>query len=164
MNYQTVFEVTDKSFSWMCLIPLLVSAVLFFFAWYNRKYRHGLPGVKIGIIVLTIIGGITLFISIILIPTSLLNQLETKQKYTSGRYQLIEGKIVDFHPMPVEGHSNESFTLNGVYFEYSDFQPMYSFNNSASHGGPIRFEGQQVRIGFITDKGKNLILRVDVKK
>ena len=163
MNYQTVFEVTDKSFSLMCLIPLLVSAGLFFFAWYNRKCRLGLPGVKTDIIGLCIIGGITLFVSIILILDSLINQLEINKKYTSGRYTLKE-KIMDFYPMPVEGHSDESFTLNGIHFEYSDFEPMYSFNNSASHGGPIKFEGQQVRIGFITNKGKNIILRVDVKK
>ena len=102
--------------------------------------------------------------SIILISSILTSRLEIKEKYTSGRYTLLDGKIMDFHPMPVEGHSDESFTLNGIHFEYSDFEPMYSSSNSASHGGPIKFEGQQVRIGFITNKGKNIILRVDVKK
>ena len=47
--------------------------------------------------------------------------------------------------MPREGHDEESFTVNGVEFHYSDYVIDGAFNNPASHGGPIR-AGLPVRI------------------
>jgi hypothetical protein len=51
---------------------------------------------------------------------------------------IIEGPVQNFHPMPYNGHDEESFTVTGVEFHYSDFILDGSFNNTASHGGPIR--------------------------
>ena len=47
--------------------------------------------------------------------------------------------------MPHQGHSLESFEVNGHRFAYSDYIVTAGFNNTQSHGGPIR-EGLQVRI------------------
>jgi hypothetical protein len=59
--------------------------------------------------------------------------------------------------MPKSGHKMESFTVNGVKFEYSDFVVTPGFNNATSHGGPIR-EGLPVRISHID----NTILKLEV--
>ncbi len=40
--------------------------------------------------------------------------------------------------MPYGGHQQESFTVEGVKFSYSDFSISPSFNNTKSHGEPIR--------------------------
>jgi len=61
--------------------------------------------------------------------------------------------------MPYTGHQDETFTVNGVRFSYSDFGVTCGFNNSASHGGPIR-EGLQVRIHYVG----NAILRLEVAR
>jgi hypothetical protein len=68
--------------------------------------------------------------------------------------------------MPYGGHKQESFTLNGIEFNYSDFSSSYyGFHNSASHGAPIKENGQEVRIGYITrDSGNNTILKIELKK
>lgn len=58
---------------------------------------------------------------------------------------MIEGRVENFHPMPEAGHEMESFDVAGQHFEYSDFHLSAGFNNSASHGGPIR-AGLPVRI------------------
>jgi len=73
--------------------------------------------------------------------------------------EMVEGIVTDFHPMPYSGHANESFVVNGVKFEYSDYRVTAGFNNTASHGGPIR-EGLVVRIWHF----KGRILRLDIKK
>ncbi len=62
-----------------------------------------------------------------------------------GHFEVVEGKVVDFVPMPPEGHAMERFTVNGHHYEYSDYQVTAGFNNTQSHGGPIR-EGSLVRI------------------
>jgi hypothetical protein len=61
--------------------------------------------------------------------------------------------------MPITGHSMESFVVRGVRFEYSDNVSTAGFNNTTSHGGPIR-EGLPVRVWY---RG-NEILRLDVAK
>ncbi len=62
-----------------------------------------------------------------------------------GRCDIIEGRVEHFHPMPAEGHDMEHFDVQGVEFSYSDYVVSAGFNNTASHGGPIR-EGLPVRI------------------
>jgi len=77
----------------------------------------------------------------------------------SGKASYVEGTVDDFIPMPYQGHANETFTVNGVPFSYSDFEVEAGFNNSSSHGGPIR-EGLPVRIWYV---GKEIV-KLEIKK
>ena len=71
--------------------------------------------------------------------------LGAKDALAEGSCQIVEGTVENFHPMPKSGHDTERFDVDGVHFSYSDFIVSPGFNNTASHGGPIR-EGLQVRI------------------
>ena len=75
----------------------------------------------------------------------------------SGDYEVVEGRVENFTPMPWEGHADESFDVNGVRFSYSDYEITAGFNNSASHGGPVR-SGLPVRIAYKDGE----ILRLEV--
>jgi len=70
-----------------------------------------------------------------------------------------EGRVEHFHPMPWAGHDEETFDVNGIKFSYSDYIITAGFNNTASHGGPIR-QGRPVRI---CERG-NEILRLEVAR
>jgi len=97
-------------------------------------------------------------------PSAIKEYYETRDIYNNGEYKTIEGKIENFDPMPYSGHMHESFTLNGVSLDYSDFdESYYGFNNTASHGGPIKRNGQQVRLSYITHEDRNVILKVELK-
>ena len=74
-----------------------------------------------------------------------------------GQCEVTEGTVTQFHPMPYEGHQNESFVVGGKRFEYSDYDSRAGFNQSQSHGGPIR-EGLHVRIHHVG----NSIARLEV--
>jgi hypothetical protein len=74
-----------------------------------------------------------------------------------NRVDFVQGTVSGFVPMPATGHSMESFLVTGVEFKYSDFVITAGFNNTASHGGPIR-EGLPVKIWYLG----NEILRLDV--
>jgi hypothetical protein len=66
----------------------------------------------------------------------------------AGRYETVEGTIEDFHFMPKDGSSNESFTISGHHFSYSDYDELEltpCFNQTALKGGPIR-PGMLVRV------------------
>lgn len=62
-----------------------------------------------------------------------------------GRCEVVEGVVSEFHPMPESGHEMEWFVVGGRRFEYSDFVIVAGFNNTSSHGGPIR-KGIRVRV------------------
>ncbi|MBV9128726.1 MAG: hypothetical protein JO117_11650 [Verrucomicrobia bacterium] len=61
--------------------------------------------------------------------------------------------------MPYTGHQMEWFVVDGRRFEYSDYVIVPGFNNTASHGGPIR-QGLQVRVHYV---GNN-IARLEVAR
>ena len=40
--------------------------------------------------------------------------------YRSGDYEIVEGYVENYVPMPKGGHALESFNVGDVYFEYSE--------------------------------------------
>ena len=72
---------------------------------------------------------------------------------------IVEGRVQNFVPMPYSGHADESFSVSGVSFRYSDFKITDAFNNTASHGGPIN-ANSYVRICY--DPQDNAILRLEI--
>lgn len=75
------------------------------------------------------------------------------------QFQTVEGAVTDFIPMPYSGHAMERFKVNGVPFAYSDYVVTNGFNQTSSHGGPIR-EGLYVRIEYINGK----IIKLDIRR
>lgn len=82
-----------------------------------------------------------------------------KRAMASGKVQVVEGLVRKFHPMPASGHAQESFCVEEACFEYSDFGVTPGFNNTSSHGGPIR-EGLRVRITYVG----NTIVRLEIAR
>ena len=72
---------------------------------------------------------------------------------------IVEGVVSRFTPMPASGHAMEKFCVSDACFEYSDFVISAGFNNTSSHGGPIR-EGLLVRIAYVG----NSIVKLEVAK
>ena len=76
-----------------------------------------------------------------------------------GRAKVVEGVVSNFSPMPASGHADERFCVDRSCFEYSDFSVSPGFNNTSSHGGPIR-EGLPVRITYVG----GAILKLEVRR
>lgn len=80
-------------------------------------------------------------------------QLEMYRKviipYVDGQYELVEGYVHNFVPMPPQGHSNEMFDINEVHFEYSDNNHVVGYNNARVNGGVIRGNGQYLKVGYV---------------
>lgn len=81
--------------------------------------------------------------------------LSTYSKYSSlvdavreNRVAVVEGAVANFRPMPSGGHALEHFCVSGKCFSYSDYSVSAGFNNTNSHGGPIR-EGLTVRVTYV---------------
>ena len=79
------------------------------------------------------------------------------------KLKIAEGVVTKFDPMPAGGHKHESFSVDNVYFEYSDFNIIEGFNNTKSHGGPINGDGDSVRINYYTKDNNNYIVKLEIK-
>lgn len=98
-------------------------------------------------------------------PHQIQGYYQTINLYENGHYNIIEGEIENFDPMPFEGHKNESFSVNNVSFYYSDYdESYYGFNQTSSHGGPIQQNAQYVRIAYAEIDKKNVILKLEIRK
>lgn len=71
-----------------------------------------------------------------------------KSAWDSGEANVAEGMVTNFIPMPATDHGMEKFCVNNACFEYSDYVITAGFNNTASHGGPIK-EGLPVRVMYV---------------
>jgi hypothetical protein len=82
---------------------------------------------------------------------------DARSALEQGRYTVVEGRVDNFVPMPWSGHAQETFSVAGSHFAYSDYELSAGFNHTSSHGGPIR-AGRWVRISHIG----NTILKIDM--
>lgn len=96
------------------------------------------------------------------IPDQLDEYDKTAEIYANGDYETVEGKIEGFIPMRMH-ENDEGFTVKNVFFEYSDSdESFFGFNDTSTNGGPISGNSQKVRLGYINNGERNIILKVEV--
>ena len=69
--------------------------------------------------------------------------------YANGQYEIVEGYVQNFIPMPPEGKSREMFDIGNVHFEYSDNLIVLGYNKTKPNGGVIRGNGQYLKVGYV---------------
>jgi len=134
---------------------LLLLCIGLFFAKRNSEIARGIRIILLGL-------GLGCFVVAISFKGLQSNYDGLADNLENGNALVTEGVVENFHPMPVTGHDSEHFTVKGNYFSYSDFEVTGAFNNSSSHGGPIR-EGLNVRITYLPRENRNLILRIETE-
>jgi hypothetical protein len=147
VNYSTVFDVTQSGYrQWwfpsVGLIFIVVGLALPFLirsgifrrppAWMEGWF----PAVFVGFAIFWTLGSLALTAS---------DYFGLAADLRRGRCEVVEGAVEQFDPMPYTGHKDESFVVAGHHFHYSDYEVSAGFNQSTSHGGPIR-DGLHVRI------------------
>ena len=154
MDYKVVFDIADAGFkSWSFpasgLIFVAIGLLMVIFPKDIPGWRGKHPLAR------NIFSFFFLGFAIIWTLTSFLgthnkySKLRSLQK--AGSFNVVKGKVSNFRPMPYGGHAIEKFCVKDHCFEYSDYVISGGFNNTSSHGGPIR-KGLPVRITFIGNK------------
>lgn len=154
-KYKTVFEISDKAFDWWfpaAGLAFVVLGVVLIKVGKARQWKKSQRWVGYYIV------GFATFWTLLAFGAMFPDYYQAQKAYRTGNYSVVEGAVEDFRPMPYEGHQDECFSVQGQTFCYSDYAPTPGFNNSASHGGPIR-AGLHVRIAYYG----NHILRIDVR-
>ncbi|SRR6266404_5793782 len=153
-EYHTVFQIsrTGGGMAEFFVVPLLflLVGVGLVRGWIQFQNKHSKVAGYFFIC-------FSVFIEILVIWNAFKVQGSLTDALTTGRYHVVEGFVQNFEPMNDWKNKHESFTVHGVRFTYSDFIVDQCFNNSSTHGGPIR-AGLLVRVSYVGD----CILRLEV--
>lgn len=177
MQFETVFDAMhsgykDWSFAAGGLIFVAISSSLLFFPDFMQRMLSRQPhisgaGLRKGFarIFCWFLFGFAVFLTTADFISTYGEYISIKHAFEAKNYQVVEGPVKNFVPMPYMGHAMESFSVNGVRFSYSDYLVTNGFNHTTSHGGPIH-EGLDVRIEYIKNDriGKNIIIKLEVAK
>jgi hypothetical protein len=160
-DYYTVFTVLQQSVPWQARLILpgiilfgIIAAVVAIIQRWGRLSKS--------FIVLTVVVcAVFLLLAFYAFRAPGVQDMyaRAREAYVQGQYSTVEGTVTNFHPMPYSGHQDETFSVNGMQFSYSDYVLIPCFNNTSSHGGPIH-EGLRVRIAY----SGNCILKLEVSR
>jgi hypothetical protein len=156
LEYVTVYQISKRSTDWAFAlvggIPLIVGILLTVgkrrFKWKKPHWFLPIFACGFGLLWLCSAGFSVVH-----------EDSEALAAFQKGDYQIVEGVVTDFHPMPYEGNQEECFSVQDERFCYSDYEIEPGFRNTASHGGPIR-SGLPVRIAY----SGRAILRLEIPK
>jgi len=166
--YVTVYQISaDQAYSSFAdlvkLVPVAFGVVFLALSLILTLGRTRLHWKKLPWLIPICLCAFGLFSLCVLAPRSLRQDSDALSAYRKGDYQMVEGTVADFDPMPYEGHKNECFSVLDKRFCYSDYAIRPGFRNTASHGGPIS-SGLQVRIAYKATPERNMILRLEIDK
>jgi hypothetical protein len=161
MAYETIFDISREGLSHLLLAHWMVLTIPWIFVYSSMIWVLDRGNIRIKISMGLRYVLLVLFVSLavfgIYMTTS--DYLDFRNALDENKCSVVTGVVTNFDPMPWGGHKEESFLVNGLKFSYSNFEPSVGFNNSASHGGPIR-DGLNVRIHYLDGK----ILRLELAK
>ena len=152
-NIINIQNYTPKMSDLLYPLPFFIIGLIAVFAIYidgkqnNKKFSLVPLVIFIIFSILFVIGHFTIYDNTELI--------KLKEDYRNNNYEIVEGIVSNFDPMPYGGHKEETFDVNGICFSYSDYGSTVgykdTFRNTRSHGGPI-YAGAYVKIYYIHDE------------
>jgi hypothetical protein len=168
VQYQTIFDITTTGYqTWRFAAFGLIFVTIGILLVASVTWRRSLPfrwwstrPLASKIFAYFFFGFALLWTSITFVGTWR-DYSRLENAIATGHARVVEGVVTDFSPMPVTGHAMERFCVSGSFacFEYSDYVVTSGFNNTSSHGGPIR-AGLRVRVTYVGDS----ILKLEVAK
>jgi hypothetical protein len=86
-----------------------------------------------------------------------------KAIYNSSELKTVEGKVTGYFPMSKDGHGDEEFKVDSVWFHYSYWEAGRSgYHQAALFGGVIK-PNLYVKIGYYYDGDRNAILKLETE-
>lgn len=172
-DYKTVYETgkfgLDFHILLTCIVFIVLFAIFIFVVVHNIKFnitvnqetnhKQVVTERVISIICLCVI----CIVFLITLSNTFLDYSNVKKIYNDGKFTIIEGKVEDFIPMKLDGHSSESFSVNGVKFSYNRSAPTNGYHLTKVDGGYIKENDQEIRIHYVNYNGTNLILKLEIK-
>jgi len=156
MNYHVVFD-ASRNGSELAIFALAPIGVLLAasIGWALKGSNDPKEAIKGRMFLL--LSAVGLVLSLVLLLGHYSEYYRAKKALQTGDYQVIEGTVKNFIPMPPGGHSTESFDIDKTSFRYGSGRGSIVFNSEWNHG--YIHNGVQVRIVYKDED----ILRIEVR-
>lgn len=168
-GYQTIYEYQfDGSAVWH-IFPIFMFAIIGFGIVYFIKGQYKNYSLRRQILLfigwsIGLVSSVIFLVFLVKISSILNDERELKSMIENKTYKKVEGKIEDFKPAQESPNHFESFSVKGVPFRYSDYVIIDGFHKTSKSNGPIKGNGQLVRIGYRSKGGENVILKLEIPK
>src|SRR5687768_7201522 len=128
MNYEVVFDAGQAGYRQLGLpaVPLFIAAVGTVVLIFRGKDKSSSQTDQTRWFLYCFIG-FSLLIATVAFVGTFTQYWRLREALRTGRFLVVEGEVVDFVPMPVHGHADESFTVNGRRYKYSDYEVSAGF-------------------------------------
>jgi hypothetical protein len=155
MNYHVVFDASRNS-SELAIFALAPVGVLLaaLIGWALKGSSDPKEALKGKMFLL--FSAVGFVFSLVLLFGHYSEYYRAKKALRTRDYQVIEGTVENFVPMPPGGHSTESFDIDKTSFRYGSGRGSIVFNSEWNHG--YIHNGVQVRIAYKDED----ILRIEV--
>ena len=167
-NLETVFDISQHGFEnwWFSAIGLLPIIIGFSTAYiFPEKIRKLNP--EFSTTPSKIFFGLGIIFTLFAFAGTGLNYLNLHNALAFGQYKTVEGVVENFKVFTKAvrggGETYESFSVNGVPFEFNDGAVTSAFNQQSKDNGPIR-QGEYVKIAYVWLENKNAILKLELQK
>ena len=176
MDYKTLYEIDLGNYQLvMVIIPITFLFLGVFTARQIKKYGFSPPFgflklhsqgfinnyTRFFSIMVAFFGFIILIVFFIKIPISIMDKKEIKDALENGNVMVVNGKVIEFMPAKNINVDSESFRINDVKFEYSEYEDIYGYHTTSKHNKIIKENGQDLRITYYRLKGKIIILKIE---
>jgi hypothetical protein len=143
MDSHLIFDMQSKAYDWSIWHVgfLFIGGLFAIWLGKRRPSPRAVPGVGY------FMCAVAILFAVFEVGSYFLNRHEKLNLLNTDRCSVVEGAVTNFHPVPASGHAEESFVVRNERFTYSDYTITLCFNNTLSHGGPIR-EGLPLKIRF----------------
>jgi hypothetical protein len=165
MIYETIFDAASTGFRgwWFPAIGLFFIAISALAVFARTAMQQPMPrAIKPAHgRALKIFGfAFSIFWTVAAAAITIPNHLTLQNASASNDCLIAEGVVANFLPAEDGGRKQESFTVSGVPFAYSEYAISSGFNQTQPRGGPIR-DGLQVRICY-SPWLENAIARLEI--
>ena len=169
MDFTIIYEYSFRSNKILLSLPLLifvitsVAAIIFIKKAYP-KFSVLRQATLLFFWIMFCFSSIMTIIAVVRIPGVLKEERNSKEALASNHCPVIEGLVEDFKSVNINGRCTESFRIGKIKFKYSDHVHIIGFNQTSNENGPIRNNGQYLRIHYVNKENENYILRIEVPK
>lgn len=143
------------------LIPVIIGIVFI----VNKKLPH--PGFKpvpkTLSVIFSIIGACILAFGICSAAGYTIEYKLYNDCLKNGQYETIEGTVEAFAALNSNEQNEEHFVIDGVYFEYDNFEITNGYHSTSKNKGKIK-NGQNLKIKYIDNESRNIILYIEETK
>jgi hypothetical protein len=77
--------------------------------------------------------------------------ISARHALASGHYSIVQGPITDFKPVLPGRTGDETFTVQGKTFSYSEYERIAGFNRTKREGNQLD-DGVKVRVTYAKDE------------